>query len=156
MPYKDNSALCNMVSSILWADKFGNVQIHRGVTNTVTSTDQSRLYLVAFLKNPTGAPISRNVCFRYASRSTTNGATLALNGAAVWTSTSNIAGSACQVVSFPANLASTLVLKSGAFNYSSSYYMFRLWTGFYNNSLDLTGTGLTWDYDRYFSWVANQ
>jgi hypothetical protein len=34
--------------------------------------------------------------------------------------------------------------------------MFRLVAGFYNNSLDLTGTGLLWDYDRYFAWVSNQ
>lgn len=156
VPYKDNIALRNVISSIVWADKFGNLQIHRGVTNTVTSTDQSRLYLVAFLNNPTAAPVTRNICFRYASRSAANGATLALNGVAVWTSASNIAGSACQSVTFPANVSSALVLKSGAFSYSSSYYMFRLWTGFYNNSLDLTGTGLAWDYDRYYGWVTNQ
>lgn len=156
VPYKDNVALRNVVSSIVWADKFGNLQIHRGVTNTVSTTDQSRLYLVAFIKNPTAAPVTRSLCFRYASRSSANGATLALNGAAVWTSVANFAGSACQSVTFPANQSSSVVLKSGGFNYSSSYYMFRLWTGFYNNSLDLTGTGLAWDYDRYFAWVTNQ
>jgi hypothetical protein len=96
------------------------------------------------------------VCFRYASRSTANSATLALNGAQVWVSTTNAAGSICQNVTFPANTASTLVLKSGAYYYGSAYYMFRLVAGFYNNSLDLTGTGLLWDYDRYFAWVSNQ
>ena len=156
VPYKDNMAIRNVISSIVWADKFGNLQIHRGVTNTVSSTDQSRLYLVAFVLNPTPLPVTRSVCFRYASRGVANGASLALNGVAVWTSTSNIATSVCQSVTFPAKASSALVLKSGAYNYSSSYYMFRLWTGFYNNSLDLTGTGLVWDYDRYYGWVVNQ
>lgn len=156
VPYNDNAAIRNVASQIVWADKAGNIQLHHGVSNTYTTTDQSRLYLIAFIKNPTTAAVTRNICFRYASRSTANSATLALNGVAVWSSTSNTAGSACQNVTFPANTGSTLVLKSGAYYYGSAYYMFRLFTGFYNNSLDLTGTSLVWDYDRYFAWVSNQ
>jgi hypothetical protein len=156
VPYADNAAIRNVASQIVWADKHGNIQQHHGVSNTYTTTDQSRLYLIAFIRNPTAAPVTRSVCFRYASRSTANSATLALNGAQVWVSTTNAAGSICQNVTFPANTASTLVLKSGAYYYGSAYYMFRLVAGFYNNSLDLTGTGLLWDYDRYFAWVSNQ
>lgn len=155
VPFADNAAIRNVASQIVWADKFGNIQQHFGVSNTYTSTDQSRLYLITFIKNPTAAPVTRSVCFRYASRSSSNGASLALNGAPVWTSTTNAVGALCQNVTFPANTASTLVLKSGAYYYGSAYYMFRLWAGYYNNSLDLTGTGLVWDYDRYYAWTAN-
>ncbi len=156
VPYSDNAALHNAVSELHWADSKGNIQFHRGLGYTSSSTDHSRQYVVVFIKNPTAAAVTRSICANYSSMNATYGASLALNGMAVWTLTTNTVNTNCQNVTFPANTSSTLVLKTAPYFLASTYNMHRLWAGFASGSLDLTGTGLEWDYDRYYAWMVGK
>lgn len=156
VPYSDNAALHNAVSELHWADAKGNIQFMRGIGYTSSSTDHSRQYVVVFIKNPTGAAVTRNICANYSSMNATYGASLALNGTAVWTLATNTVNTNCQNVTFPANTSSTLVLKTAPYYLASTYNMHRLWAGFASGSLDLTGTGLEWDYDRYYAWMIGK
>ncbi|MBI5609853.1 MAG: hypothetical protein HY902_13355 [Deltaproteobacteria bacterium] len=156
VPYSDNAALHNAVTQLYWADAKGNIQFMRGIGYTSSSTDHSRQYVVVFVKNPTGAAVTRNICALYSSMNATYGASLALNGTTVWALTTNTVNTNCQNVTFPANTSSTLVLKTAPYYLASTYNMHRLWAGFASGSLDLTGTGLEWDYDRYYAWMVGK
>ncbi len=156
VPFSDNAALHNAVTELHWADAKGNIQFQRGVGYTSSLTDGSRQYVVVFIKNPTSAAVTRSICAHYSSLNATYTASLALNGTAVWTLATNTVNDNCQNVTFPANTASTLVLKTAAFYLTSTYNMHRLWAGFGSGSLDLTGTGLEWDYDRYYAWMLGK
>ena len=157
----DDQGLHQYVEQVLYGDKFGNINRDIGGGNYANqSQDLTQQVLVLFVKNTTAQAISHTVWFRWSSHSygSNNHAGISVNQANIWNNTSNNLSSTSQALSFPANTTSVVVLKSGTYMWTTNNgtYWNKSVIAFYNNSWNLEGTGLEFDYDRYRQWVANK
>ncbi len=156
----DNASLHAIASQIAYADGNGNIHFGIGGSNYGNgNNDYTRQYLIAFVKNTTAADITRQICFRTSSNPWGNGnyRGISVNTANTWSTTGNdMSGGDCPNVTFPANKASVVVLKSGT-------YMWTTWNGYWNKSIIgyyndtwKLPAGLEWDYQRYYDWTINK
>ena len=154
-----NEQLHTCVEQVMWGSKYGNFRTAIGGDNYANSSgDQTRQYMVAFIKNSKATPVNQQLCWDWAAGPWgSNYASLALNGTDVWSYTSNNVSQTCQTITFPANQTSVVALKVG-------YYYWTMWNGtwnksvigFYNDSFNFSGNGLEFDYKRYEQFISNQ
>ncbi|MCB9738056.1 MAG: hypothetical protein H6747_02235 [Deltaproteobacteria bacterium] len=156
----NNSAIHQATPEIVWADASGNIDFGIGGDNYGNGNNEStRQMFVLFIKNPTAGNVTQQVCYRWSANPWAGGnyASLALNGSNLWSTTSNNLSSQCTNVTYPAGKSSVLVLKTGAYMWTTwNGYWSKSVIGFYNNSFNFSSNKLEWDYDRYNEWLANK
>ena len=153
----DNQSLHKVTDTIIWADQHGNLIKSRQDPNRADSTNDSQQVLVVFVKNVTGAQIAHTVNIRYSARDTSRRASVAVNGANIWSDGTRTITAAPVALKFPANKTSVVVLKCGTYYWtgSSAYYQHRNVCGYYKDAWKLPA-GLEWDYQRFHDWMANK
>jgi subtilisin-like proprotein convertase family protein len=155
----NNQQIYKYVEQVIYGDKHGNFERGIGGDNYGNdSTDKTHQVMIAFVKNPTANSINKQVWFRWSSSGCCNtNSGLAVNGNNVWSSNSQTTGSDSATITFPPNQTSVVVLKTGNYRWTTwngSWQKNNI--GFYNDSWNLTGTDLQWDYDRYMQWLTNK